>query len=151
MREAWVSQVGGDAALETEGERVVGAFLEVMQLVADTMEKVVGALHFAEGGGREKFLFGEIGHRSAARLDEGHPEQPLVIAEAAAAIFHIRFLKIHRVRELGVARTHVLAPGVEVCLLLPFRQRRWNSFWNLRKSSSSPARNRASINDVLVS
>ena len=104
--------------LEAQRERVVGAFFEIMQLVADAVEEVVGPLHLAEGGGREKFLLGEIGHGSSAGFDEGHPEQALVVAQPATAVLHIRFLKIDGIRELGVARAHVLVPRLEIRLLL---------------------------------
>jgi len=97
-----VVEGGGDAALELESETVEGAAVEVMHLGADAQQKVVGLLEGVPLGGAQEFFFDQLRGGVDALRDVGDPEQILVVAQAADAVFHVWLLHEKGAAELLV-------------------------------------------------
>ena len=108
-----VVEGGGDDALELEGELIGGFAAVVVQLVANAVDEVVCGFEFAECGDGEQLAFDEVLETTAAALHAGDPLDALVIAQAAAAFLHIRFLQEDRVRVFFMSAAHVLAAQFE--------------------------------------
>lgn len=113
-----VAEAVGDGGLDAAGEDVDGAVGLVVQFVAGAEEEVVGVVELACFGVVDELFSFEFLEGAGAVFEEGHPEEILVIAEAAAAIFDIRFLEEGGVTELGAARDLVFDSGFDVILLL---------------------------------
>ncbi len=104
----------------------------VMHLRADAQQEIVGgfqllALALADEVVRLQFL-----ERAGAVLEEGHPEQVLVVAQAAAAVLEVGLLHAGRVAELGAPRGLV---GQRACAMYssscPSTHLPTSVFWNL--------------------
>ena len=98
-----VAEVRGDDALQAERELVRRTLLGVMHLIAHAQQKVVGLFEFAQTFAADQIMLDEILQVRCAQLRIRHPDQVLVIAQPAAARFHVGLLNERRVFVLGVA------------------------------------------------
>jgi hypothetical protein len=64
-----------------------------MQLVAGAQQEVVCRLHLLALAGAEELGALEVHQRTGAVLEVGHPEEVLVVAQAAHAVLDVRFLE----------------------------------------------------------
>lgn len=108
-----VAELGGDDALEAEGELIAGAAGLVVEFVTDVVEEVVGVFDFAVGGGGEEACFDEFAEVGATAFDVGDPEEVMVVAEAAAALLDVGFLEEDGAGVFLVAVAEVLAAEFE--------------------------------------
>ena len=106
-----VAEVGGDDALEPQGEHVLLALLDVVQLRAHSQEEVIRLRELAQRGRREHPGFHEVAQVGRAQLGVGGPEEVVIVAQAAAAGLHVGLLHERRHALLVVALDEVL-PGV---------------------------------------
>ena len=114
-----VAEVEGDGGLEALAQHVHGAVDVVMHLGADAQQEIVGgfqllALAFADEVVRLQLLEG-----TDAILEEGHPEQVLIVAQAAAAVLEVGLLHAGGVAELGAPGGLVGQAHGDVFLLVP--------------------------------
>jgi hypothetical protein len=109
----FVAELGGDDALEAEGELVFAAALGVVHGVAGAEDEVVGFGDFFPTGGGDEAFFDEVLGFESAELGVAHPDEVLVVAEAAAAVFDVGFLNEGGVAEFAVAGGEVLLAEAE--------------------------------------
>ena len=79
-----------------------------MQRRAHAQEKIVSCVEAALIGLAEPVPSDQMRRRERAFFKISHPQKILVIAQSAAAAFHIRLLHVHAVAELRVSRGLVL-------------------------------------------
>jgi hypothetical protein len=87
-----VAEAGGDLSLQVEGQGVDGALVDEMHLGAYAQEEVVGLLQQAAFALGEYLFLDELAGGDGARVEVSVPQQILVVAESAGAVFDVRFL-----------------------------------------------------------
>ncbi len=92
--------------------------VQVVQLGADAQEVIVGAIELAALAFVEQLFFDQAGRGLDALLEEGDPEQVLVVAQAAAAVLDVRLLHVDGVAEFLVALGLVADTVLDVLVLV---------------------------------
>ena len=111
-RAVLVAETVRDLPLQPQRQDVAGTLLQVMQLGADAQQEIVGAVELLALGRRQQLRIDESLRVGQPPLHFSDPDQVLVIAQAAAAVLHIRFLEKRRVARLFVPVALVAhAPG----------------------------------------
>ena len=113
-----VAEVVGDGGLEVLAQHVHGAVGVVMHLRADTQQEVVGGFQLLALALADEVVCLQVLERAGAVLEEGHPEQVLVVAQAAAAVLEVGLLHGGRVAELGAPRGLVVDAHGDVFRLM---------------------------------
>ena len=75
-----------------------------MQFVSDPQQEIVGRFQLLALCVGNELALPQILEGTSAVLEISHPEQVLVIAQSATAIFDIRLLHVSRIAKLGPAR-----------------------------------------------
>ena len=88
-----------------------------MQFRPHPQQEIVGGLELLALGPGDEFALLQILQRAGGVFEKGHPEQVLEVAQAAAAVFDVRFLHAGRVAELAPPRRLVLQPHRDVFFL----------------------------------
>ena len=105
---------GGLQVLAQHVERTVDV---VMQFRPRAQQKIVGGLQLPALGFADKFLLLQFAQRARTVFEERHPQQVLEIAQAAAAVFDVRFLHARGIAVLGPPRRLVFQPHRDVFFL----------------------------------
>ncbi len=114
-----IFQAVGHLPLQLQGEDVVAPLAQGVHLGPHVEDVVVGRLDLLALARLEELLLLEARRGADAVLHLGDPEQVLVVAQAAAAVLHVRLLDEDGVAVFGVAVGLLPdAPG-QVFLLLP--------------------------------
>ena len=93
-----IPQLGADESLEAQGEDVARpSLLTVVELVADSQKKLEGILDRLESHPREPPFLDELLELARLAQNPEHPDQVVVVAQAAAALLHVRLLQMNRV------------------------------------------------------
>ena len=90
-----------------------------MQFVADPEEIIIGGFELFALGGADEFALFQIRERPRAVFEEGHPQEILIITQAAAAVLNIRLLHTGGIAELGAAAGLILQPRGDIFVLVP--------------------------------
>ena len=98
-----VAQIRGDDSLEPQGEHVLLALFDVVELRAHPQEEVIRLREFTVRRRREHSGFHEVAQVRGAQLGIGGPEEVVIVAQAAAARLHVRLLHKWRHALLAVA------------------------------------------------
>ena len=102
-RTVLVAEARGDLALQVEGQAVVGAAGEIMDMATDGGEEAFGAFEVAGFAARQDAL----GHQLAWFADAieilGDPEQQMEIAQPALALLDVGFDDVARIAHAMVA------------------------------------------------
>ncbi len=122
----------------------------VMQFRPHAQQKIIGGLKLLALGVADKFLLLQFAQRARAVFEKRHPQQILKIAQAAAAVFDVRFLHAGGVAVFRAPRCLVFQPQRQ-CIFPRTRRRIWpRAFFEICSNNfSSPAISRASMSDVL--
>src|SRR5436853_277708 len=90
-RRVAVSERRGGAALIVESEPIVPPAGRVMQLVAQLPEQVAGSARFLDLAPGQQAALSRFAQAGDLVAHPGHPERGLKIAQAALALFEMRF------------------------------------------------------------
>ena len=126
-----IAKVVGDGGLNAFPQHIDRSPHVVMNLVADAQEKIVGGFELLTFAGADHFLLLQLAEGTGAVFEKGHPDQVLIIAQAAAAVLDIWFLHESGIAKFRASRRLVLHAGVDVFVFMPgnaFGQNRFLKF-----------------------
>lgn len=86
-----------DLALEIEGQPVLGAARQRVEVAAHREQEILGARELPKLAGREQAGADQLGHGAHAVDELADPEQRVEVAEAALAFLHIGFDDVARI------------------------------------------------------
>ena len=105
--------------------------LLVVKFRPDAQEKIVSAVELLSFSRGNQLRLDEFLGRGQSAFDPANPEQILVIAQAAAAIFDIGLLEKNRITGLGVALLLIGDAPVEEFLFMSFDATALEGFFKL--------------------
>lgn len=114
-----VVEVGGDNPLQSECEDVCAASTFIMQLIAHSVKEVVTFLELTAGAFGNDFSAYELIEAGEATFNASHPENILIVTEAAAAFLNVRLLEENGVGVFAVPLANIVAPQIKKSFL-PF-------------------------------
>ena len=113
-----VAEAERNGGLQIFAQRVERAVDVVVQFRPYAQQKVVGGFKLFALGFGDELAFLQFLQRARAILEKRHPQHILEIAQAAAAVFDVRFLHAGRVAELAVTPRLVFEPRGNVFSLI---------------------------------
>ena len=114
-----VVEVGGDNPLQSECEDVCAAPTFIMELVAHSVKEVVTFLELTAGAFGNDFSAYELIEAGETTFNASHPENILIVTEAAAAFLNVRLLEENGVGVFAVPLANIVAPQIKKSFL-PF-------------------------------
>ena len=112
------TELEGHSGLKRAAEGFFRPASQVVQLRPNAQQIVVGRGEFPVFLRIDDLVFQQFFHGLAAFLEERHPQQVLVVAQAAAAVLDIRFLHVGGVAEFFAAGVLVFQPGGDIALFV---------------------------------
>ena len=109
-----IIQAPGNLFLQGQMQTVCGASGEIMQIRADAQKKIVSSFDLTLVRLAQPIFSYQVMRCQLAFSEKCHPEQVLIIAQTAAAVFHIRFLHVNAIAKFLVARKLVPHPQFDV-------------------------------------
>jgi hypothetical protein len=103
----------GHRGLQVKHQPVLAAVGQQVQACADQAEQGLVGLDLARFQRRGQTLAGQLVPAAAQARGLGHPQDDLQVAQAAGRLLAIRFERVGRVLELGVALAHLQRLGDE--------------------------------------
>lgn len=91
-----VSKGVRDSELLIDEDNVRRPVVEVVEFVPDSQQKIVGLIELASFGVVDELVFDEFTGGLDAFFEKANPEKILIVTQATAAVFDVRFLHVHR-------------------------------------------------------
>jgi len=112
------AEIVRNGRLDVFGEDIRRPADEVVEFVADAEQVIVGGFELFALGLADEFALLQFGEGTGAVFEEGHPDEVLVIAQAAAAVLDVGLLHGGGIAEFVVAGGLVIQAGGDVFVLV---------------------------------
>ena len=109
----------GNAGLENALKHFFGAVGKVVHFVPNAKKIIVGGGQPAVFRPVDHLVPQQVFHRAASFFEEGHPNEVLIVPQAAAAVFDVGLLHIGRVAEFLATQLLVFKPSSNVGFFPP--------------------------------